>query len=355
MTVNQDKTKVIIFNKGGKTIKRFCFTYSGDQIEIVNQYCYLGIVFTASGIFKYACDRLADLASKALFKLKSIHVRSNSIIAYKLFHSLITPILSYCCEVWCPFYMQNVTVDRFFDMCHTLPAERVYLKFGKYLLGVNKTATSAAVRGELGQTPLAIQLLSQATKYWNRLLTISPSSTVYNAYQEYLHNISDQNPRRPNWAKNIISVLECAGLTHLWERQESMPYSLFRHLKFTLSSLYERLWLDRINDPSKSPKLRTYIRFKQKFVMESYLISCLNYSHRKSFTKLRISAHPLCIETDRYKTPKVPADCKNHQVETEQHFLVSCPSLSDIWSDFLDSLRYFVDLDSLSAMNYSIS
>jgi len=173
--------------------------------------------------------------------------------------------------------------------------------------------------------------------------------------QEYLHNISDQNPRRPNWAKNIISVLECAGLTHLWERQESMPYSLFRHLKFTLSSLYERLWLDRINDPSKSPKLRTYIRFKQKFVMESYLISCLNYSHRKSFTKLRISAHPLCIETDRYKTPKVPADkrycllCKNHQVETEQHFLLSCPSLSDIRSDFLDSLRFFVDLDSLSA------
>ena len=45
LKVNVAKTKVIIFNKSGKLLKGFSFTYDGQTVEIVSEYKYLGILF----------------------------------------------------------------------------------------------------------------------------------------------------------------------------------------------------------------------------------------------------------------------------------------------------------------------
>ncbi len=53
------------------------------------------------------------------------------------------------------------------------------MNFAKYLLlGVNKKATNAAVRGELGQFPVAITLLTRASKYWSRFDPSIKSDTL---------------------------------------------------------------------------------------------------------------------------------------------------------------------------------
>ena len=48
--VNIKKTKVIIFNKAGRSIK-LKFMYKNSELECVPNYKYLGIYFTASGTF----------------------------------------------------------------------------------------------------------------------------------------------------------------------------------------------------------------------------------------------------------------------------------------------------------------
>jgi hypothetical protein len=53
MKVNIKKTKVIIFNKAGRTIKHK-FMYKNLELECVPNYYYLGIYFTASGTFSLA-------------------------------------------------------------------------------------------------------------------------------------------------------------------------------------------------------------------------------------------------------------------------------------------------------------
>ena len=53
LNLNLKKTKVIIFNKQGNTIKKFKFYYRGKEIEIASQYTYLGFTFVPSGR-KYA-------------------------------------------------------------------------------------------------------------------------------------------------------------------------------------------------------------------------------------------------------------------------------------------------------------
>ena len=91
------KTKVIVFNK---KIVIDVFTYNGNQVEIVNQYKYLGIIFSSDtvGPFKRNSEHLSTQAQKALFALNT-NV-NNCItflppdVAFKMFDILINPACS---------------------------------------------------------------------------------------------------------------------------------------------------------------------------------------------------------------------------------------------------------------------
>lgn len=51
LKVDISKTKVIIFNKAGKTLKGYKFKYEDSNVDTVNEYKYLDIIFKASGAF----------------------------------------------------------------------------------------------------------------------------------------------------------------------------------------------------------------------------------------------------------------------------------------------------------------
>jgi hypothetical protein len=51
-----DKTKVIVFRKGGKLPNNTTFKYKGQSIEAVNEYVYLGVPFSSSGVFRKAAQ-----------------------------------------------------------------------------------------------------------------------------------------------------------------------------------------------------------------------------------------------------------------------------------------------------------
>ena len=100
LTVNIDKTKVLIFNKGGYKFSTYKFTLNGAVIDIVQSYCYLGIIFSASGTFNKACEALTSKALKAFYKFKQIHPNNNVPLALKLFDTLVSPIACYSGAIW---------------------------------------------------------------------------------------------------------------------------------------------------------------------------------------------------------------------------------------------------------------
>ena len=104
LTVNLNKTRILLFYTNGHYLKKYNFCYDNCTLEVVNSYCYLGIVFTPAGNFKTAIERLADQAQKAAFKLSQLNIRDNIKLAFKLFQILVFPILSYCSEIWCPLF-----------------------------------------------------------------------------------------------------------------------------------------------------------------------------------------------------------------------------------------------------------
>ena len=68
-----------------------------------------------------------------------------------------------------------------------------------------------------------------------------------------------------------------------------------------LQNVYRKSWKESMQ--SCTGKLRTYSKFKTDFTQENYLIQFPMHV-RRNFTKLRISAHNLAIETGRYTNTK---------------------------------------------------
>ena len=58
LKVNISKTKVMISSKGKKDFTKFKFKYQEFQLDIVEKYKYLGIIFYFNGNLKHAADDL---------------------------------------------------------------------------------------------------------------------------------------------------------------------------------------------------------------------------------------------------------------------------------------------------------
>jgi len=127
LVVNTDKTKVMVFTKGGLLPVNCTFFYNHIQLEIVTKFSYLGIVFSPGGSFSDTQNTLSGQALKAIFKMnKYLYKFTDMPINHKedLFEKLISPIINYGSEVW--GFVKGSSV------------ERVHLQFLKRLLGVKR-------------------------------------------------------------------------------------------------------------------------------------------------------------------------------------------------------------------------
>ena len=92
LTVNTKKTQCMVFNKTGRLLKNYKFTYNNTVLECVREYKYLGFLVTPSGEIASGLKDLRNRAMKALAKMrKSLgaffqHNISNTIHLYTLCH-----------------------------------------------------------------------------------------------------------------------------------------------------------------------------------------------------------------------------------------------------------------------------
>ena len=110
LTVNTNKTKIMVFRKGGILPRDLKFYYNDIEIEIVNTFSDLGIVFSPGGSFSNTQITLAGQAQKAIFKLNSYLYKFTNISprhTIELFDKVVSPILNYAAEVW-GFFKQPI-------------------------------------------------------------------------------------------------------------------------------------------------------------------------------------------------------------------------------------------------------
>ena len=179
------------------------FHYGDNIIEKSEQYKYLGVVYStksANNVLKETFSHLASQAGKAIFSLRKqsrpVVGKLSPTIAFKAFDCQILSILEYGSDIW-------YTGDDVNDL------EKIHLKFIKSTLGVRKQTPTPAIYGDTGRFPLIIRQHIKAVKYWCRILKLSRSHPVRNAYNMLLEL---DGIGFTNWCSRIRSVLERAGL-----------------------------------------------------------------------------------------------------------------------------------------------
>ncbi|XP_053383523.1 uncharacterized protein LOC123541356 [Mercenaria mercenaria] len=66
LSVNIDKTKIMVFRKGGRLARNEEWTYNGQKIDIVDSFNYLGFVLSTGGSFRKGLETLAAKSLKAM-------------------------------------------------------------------------------------------------------------------------------------------------------------------------------------------------------------------------------------------------------------------------------------------------
>ena len=146
--------------------------------EIVNNYTYLGVKFSANGNFTNHKENLTEKTKRSFFAARRYldFLKLPIHIINKLFNTLFFPILTYCSEVWGIYDKSD------YSRWDKDSIEKTHIHFCKMCLGLNKRSPNVASRNELaiGRLSVNLQMTMNIFKFWihleNQPLTASLNS-----------------------------------------------------------------------------------------------------------------------------------------------------------------------------------
>ena len=204
LNVNTEKTKIVVFRKGGKLKNCYKWCYDNVPLDVVDNFNYLGIgiTFNFNGKFNKAQSILAMQCKKSmnilLSKMRSLHLNMSTKL--NLFDTYVSSIALYSCEVWGAIPAKSL--------------ESVHLNFCKKILGVKKSAASMMIYSELGRLPLEIERTCRMVKYFFKLRN-TENCILRNIYSEmYTQCLTEPNSKC--WLSSIRDMLFSVGLGYVW-------------------------------------------------------------------------------------------------------------------------------------------
>jgi len=327
LKVNVEKTKIMVFRKRGGLLESEHWHYNGHQIEVVNAFNYLGNVFNYTGNFNLNQEHLVGKALKAmnvlLSKCNQFDLKPR--IYCQLFDAFVGSTLNYAAETW--GYSKATEI------------ERIHLKFCKRILNVKPNTCNATVYGELGRYPLYVNRYIRMLNYWFKLVS-TENIILKKVYEQSLNNCSKGHR---NWVYHIKLMLENHGFADVFNNVHTINPQEFVHIfKQRVIDTFKQEWFGTLE---KSSVLEIYMQFKQTLEYEMYL-DVLPKSLRFYFCRLRMSAHPLRIQSGRYARNNTPRQerycliCNTNDIEDEYHFVCVCSRYQAIRTKYIKSKYY---------------
>ena len=303
LQVNVKKTAILVFNiTGRKLLDSQQFSYGDLKIPSVREYCYLGTTFTISGSTKVNQQQLRIKGLRAYFSLKrTLDITSISKEAiFKLFDSLISPVVTYGCQVWLPStnFMDSLINeekksprDIVTSICKD-PTEKLHLSLLKWTLGVRRKTTNLPIWGDTGRYPLGITMTKFLLDFHNRLAVLNDD----NSPSLVRHAFVEQVSLNLHWNKVVTQL--CARFD-----PNAIKHNVGITQKPNSQLVRSRLedWFRSIWDSARPAynKLSYYNHVKGSFGPEPYL-QLKNHKRVQCLAWLRTSSHRLNVETGRY-------------------------------------------------------
>jgi len=335
LTVNIQKTKVMVFRLGGHLAKHEKWFLGCQQLEVVSEYRYLGVALSTKLSTYSIIYNLAGRAKAAVYRVmrslrKLVHVTPE--VVFKIFDCQIQPMLLYGSEVWG------------MDDCQAI--ETVHLAMLKQFLNVSSRAPNIMVYGDTGRFPLYINATLRSIKYWLKVLKMEEHRFPFKAYQ-MLKGIKKGH----TWASKIRDVLTEHGFENVWNEQgASNEIDFLKSLRQQLINSFNSKWKD---DLRRSNRCSLYGSMKSFPQVEMYLYSLDKKVFRDVWIRFRMGLSDMYMHRYRYR-PEVNTtlcpSCRESD-EDERHLLLCCPAFESLRVKYLipflnqgteDPLTYFL-------------
>ena len=243
LSINPDKTKIVIF---GKNYNKPNIKIRENSLEIVTNFIYLGITFSKNGRFLNCLKNNIEKARLAFFSLmnrcKDRHIPIDCKL--ELFEKCIEPILLYGCEIW---GVEDSTL-----------LEKFRLKCYKIIMKAKTSTPGYMLYGELGLLPLSYHIQKRMITYWGKIIQ-SPTSTISHQLYSIMRYESETNGVTYKWPDCISKILNNSGFGNIWRSQTPLS-------KLDIKNIHQRLkditLQQTIEKCSGSNKGKHYIELK---------------------------------------------------------------------------------------------
>ena len=313
LEVNLEKTKVMVFRKGGYLGKSEKWHFGREQIEVVNSYKYLGFTFTTKLSVDTALAEFAGRAKKkiviifkTLYKLGQIDIKT----FFQLFDVQIKPMLLYAAEIWGTTQYEII--------------EKTHLFACKKLLGVSARTPNTFIYAELNRYPLYIDSQIRTLKYWRKLLLLDLTRIPRQAYEKTKRELTNTH----GWSFKLKDMLDKGGFSNVWLEQDIANLNNF--VKSFKQRLIDMNWQDWHAKLSEKDRFRTYRTFKTDHNREEYLNLITVTKFRRIFTRTRLGIIDI-NENKKFRNPLANRTCPFcNDNETERHVILFCPSYNQL-------------------------
>ena len=281
-------------------------------VKICSYYVYLGAIFCDSGKTSSSIKINANIRMCQALKFVSFCKKNNDIpfiVKKRVFHAALMSSILYGCESWLDGNIK--------------PMENLYNMCIKNLLGVRKTTNTNLCMIELG-FPSLKSLVKQRQRKFLKTMWADRRNMVDDPLNFMLGVTLSSNTPVSRYVKDLLD-------NEVNDTSEAMN-NIIQNVSNSSSS--KCVYYKSIN-----PNMQVHNIYNMKYN--------INELERISWTKLRLSAHSLAIETGRWNRRgrgRLPVDqrlCQCGQVQTEHHVMEDCPRS-----------QYIRDLYGFNSMEY---
>ena len=302
LNVNANKTKIVIFGRK----KNHTFTLDNQQIEVVNSFKYLGIIFKRNGSFIEAIKDNIQKATLAMYSLRRTFKEKLIPIDCQIdiFEKTIEPILLYGAEIW--------------GFSNTKIIEKFYLKTLKQILGLRKSTPTYMIYGEIGKYPIIAKIKMRMIKYVIKLTKGNGNKLS----EIFLKTMTKDNVNTYKWLEGIKKILRDTGYPFL----TTQIHNIHLHTADIKQTLIDQALQDLNTDSSKC----TYYKYIKDKPGMAYYLTCLPHKHTLSLMKFRTANHRLPIEIGRHtntiRAARICPFCPS--LGDEYHYVMYCPKFN---------------------------
>jgi CRISPR/Cas system-associated protein endoribonuclease Cas2 len=330
LKVNMDKSNIVVFRNGGYLGACEKWSFKGTVMPVVNAYKYLGIYFSTRLSFVTACKDIASKGKRVLFmiirKLRMYNNQSFNVFC-RLFDARVQPIVQYGAEIW---GLDDAAVH----------CDSVHLLALKMFLSVKSRTPNDLVLKELKRYSITVNSVVRCICYWFKLLEMDNNRIPKKAYK-MLFRLDEMGKR--NWATKVRECLFQLGYGFVWLNQGVGNRNRF--IKELKQRLIDCNWQSCNEHIASSNRFDMYRLFcsENALSLPVYLQLDIDLHIKWIMTKLRFGISELNVHRFRYTSNSddrlLCPLCKTEK-ENEIHFLLRCPKLQKLRSEFISPKYY---------------